>query len=68
MSIRKGFHYDDYEHRYYRDEQGNKIPEDICLCFAFEPSECSCDCTSWVDEGYLEQLEWQEHQEESYAG
>lgn len=25
MSIKNGFHYDDYHRRYYRDEQGDKF-------------------------------------------
>lgn len=49
MSIRDDYHYDDYNDCFYLDEQGNKIPENICLCFARVPSECSCDCTSWTD-------------------
>ena len=52
MSIKNGFHYDDYNRRYYRDAEGDKIPEDICLCYANEPSECCCDCTSWEDYVY----------------
>lgn len=30
MSIKNGFHYDDYNRRYYRDENGNKVEESIC--------------------------------------
>jgi len=56
MSIKNGYHYDDFNKRYYRDEDGSTIPEEVCLCFAHEPSECCCDCTSWdnyrEDEGY----------------
>lgn len=47
MSIRNGYHYNDERKEYYFDELGNKIPEQVCLCFAYEPSECCCDCTSW---------------------
>ncbi len=47
MSIKDGFHYDDYNDCFYLDEQGEKIEEGVCLCYAHEPSECSCDCTSW---------------------
>lgn len=75
MSIKKGFHYDDYNRRYYRDENGDRIPDDICLCAAKEPGECSCDCTSWsnyiyedLDQDYLDQLEWEEHREETWEG
>ena len=68
MSIKNGFHYNDYNRRYYRDENGDKIPEYICLCAAHEPSECSCDCTSWEDTDYLDQLEWEEHREETWGG
>ena len=49
MSIKNGYHYSDDHRRYYRNEDGSKIPESICLCFAHEPSECCCDCTSWGD-------------------
>ena len=68
MSIKNGFHYDDYNRRYYRDAEGSKIEESICLCAAHELSECCCDCTSWggeVSEDWLEQLEWEEHQRET---
>lgn len=79
MSIKNHFHYDDYNRRYYRDENGDKIPEYICLCAAHEPSECCCDCkwdlleshddcTSWVDQDYSDQLEWEEHREETWGG
>jgi len=47
MSIRSGWHYDDLNRRYYREENGDKIPSTQCLCAAHEPSECVCDCTSW---------------------
>jgi len=61
MSIKNGYHYDDSNRRYYRNEDGSKIPEEQCLCFAHEPSECNCDCTSWgnyrEDEGYEDYLE-----------
>lgn len=72
MSIKNGYHYDDYNRRYYRDENGNKIEESVCLCAAHEPGECCCDCTNWgdyvydeIDPDYLAQLEWEEHQEET---
>ena len=56
MSIKNGYHFDDSNRRYYRNEEGSRIPEEICLCFAHEPSECNCDCTSWniysENEGY----------------
>lgn len=45
MSIKNGYHYSDEHRRYYRNEDGSKIPESVCLCFAHEPSECCCDCT-----------------------
>jgi len=47
MSIKNGYHYDDDNRRYYRNEDGSKIPKEQCLCFAHEPSECCCACTSW---------------------
>ena len=56
MSIKNGWHYDDFNRRYYRNEDGSRIPEEICLCFAHELSECCCDCTIWniysENEGY----------------
>ena len=58
MSIKNGYHYDDDNKRYYRNEDGSKIPESICLCFAFEPSECMCDCTSWNNYAYLDDVYW----------
>ena len=54
MSIKNGYHYDDFNKRYYRYEDGIKIPEQICLCFAREPSECTCDCTSWNNYVYTD--------------
>lgn len=71
MSIKNGFHYDDYKRRYYRDEDGDKIPENVCLCYAKEPGECCCDCTSWDDyvyDDWEEQEEWEKHREETYVG
>ena len=47
MSIKNGYHFDDFNRRYYRNEDGSKIPQEQCLCSAYEPSECCCDCTSW---------------------
>jgi hypothetical protein len=34
------------------DEADNKIPDHICLCFAYEPGECCCGCTSWDNYRY----------------
>ena len=34
------------------DEDGDMIPAYVCLCYAREPSECCCGCTSWDDENY----------------
>lgn len=48
MSIKNGWHYDDFNQRYYRNEDGSKVPEEQCLCFAHTSNECCCDCTSWV--------------------
>ena len=36
------------------DETGKPIPLSICLCFAYEPSECCCDTTSWDNYMYDE--------------
>ena len=36
------------------DEDGDMIPASICLCYAYEPSECCCACTSWGDYRYDE--------------
>lgn len=47
MSIKNGYHYSDEKGRYYRNEDGSKIPESTCLCFAYEPSGCMCACTGW---------------------
>lgn len=52
MSIKNGYHYDDFNKRYYRNEDGSKIPQEQCLCLAYEPSECVCDCTSWNNHIY----------------
>lgn len=34
------------------DEDGDLIPSDVCICFAHEPGECCCACTSWGDYRY----------------
>ena len=34
------------------DENGALIEASICLCHAYEPSECCCGCTSWGDYRY----------------
>ena len=34
------------------DENNNLIPSEVCLCFARDPSECVCACTSWGDYKY----------------
>lgn len=52
MSIKNGWHYNDELNCYYGDEVGNRIPENVCLCFAKEPPECACDCTSWNNYKY----------------
>ena len=57
MSIKNGYHYSDDYRRYYRNEDGSKIPEFVCLCFAHEPSECCCDCTGWGNHGYNDDVE-----------
>jgi len=44
MSIKNGYHYNDKERKYYRFENGKKIPEYVCLCFAHEYSDCVYDC------------------------
>ena len=52
MSIKNGFHFNDLLKGYYIDAEGNKYPEYVCLCAAHDPSECCCDCTSWIEEDY----------------
>jgi len=37
------------------DEEGEPIPTDICLCHAYEPSECCCG--AWDDIPYYEHEE-----------
>ena len=68
MSIKNGYHFDDFHKRYYRNEDGSRIPEEQCLCFAHEPSECCCDCTSWgnyrEDEGYNDDDEYYDYLEQ----
>ena len=29
------------------DEDGDPIPLSVCICHAYEPSECGCECDSW---------------------
>ena len=29
------------------DEDGDPIPLSVCICHAYEASECCCDCDSW---------------------
>ena len=52
MSIKNGYHYDDFNRRYYRNEDGSKIPHEQCLCAARSPGECCGDCTSWGNYKY----------------
>lgn len=61
---------------YVLDEDGNKVPLEICICAAKNSSECACSCTSWYEsswsdcdeEGwYDEQMEWEEHREMSFG-
>ena len=60
MSIKNGHHYDDFNRKYYRNEDGSKVPEVICMCAAHEPSECCCDCTSW------DCTSWDNYREDQY--
>jgi len=64
MSIRSGWHYEDLNRRYYREENGDKIPSEQCLCAALEPSECACDCTSWGT--YRDDFDCYEEKEHEY--
>lgn len=76
MSIKNRWHFDDSNRRYYRNEDGSKIPEEQCLCFAHKPSECCCDCTSWGGyteiSDYFEELtdaevlKWKHYDERAY--
>lgn len=36
-------------------EDGEPIPIDKCLCFAYEPGECCCATTSWVNYKYWDE-------------
>ena len=37
------------------------IPASICLCYAYEPSECCCATTSWEDWKYYDDEDyWEE--------
>lgn len=46
----------DLDGDYVLDEQGNKIPSNVCICYAREPNECCCgawddvDIDWWYDE------------------
>lgn len=35
-----------------KEEDGSLIPAHMCLCYAHEPSECVCACTSWDNYSY----------------
>jgi len=58
------------------DENGNKIPLELCICAAHDYSECGCGCTSWnqsswsdcEDGWYDEEMRWSEHADKSYGG
>lgn len=52
--------------RHILDENGNKIPLRICICYAREPSECGCNCNSWGDYRYDDDGWYEE--EMSYGG
>ena len=45
------------------DEDGDMIPANICLCYAYEPSECCCATTAWKNWNY-EEYYWDEITEE----
>jgi hypothetical protein len=34
------------------EENGDLIPLSICICFAYESSECCCNTTSWINYDY----------------
>ena len=48
------YHYNSETKRYIREEDGSMIPAEVCLCFAREPTECCCGCTSWENYKYDE--------------
>lgn len=41
------------------DEDGDMIPANVCLCHAYEPSECCCATTDWENWNYDEDY-WEE--------
>ena len=45
------------------DDDGDMIPANICLCYAYEPSECCCATTAWKNWNY-EEYYWDEITEE----
>ena len=45
------------------DEDGEMAPASICLCHAYEPSECCCATTAWKNWNY-EEYYWDEITEE----
>ena len=57
LVIKNGWHYDAGSKQYVLDEQGKKIPEDVCLCYAREPTECCCGCTSWGNYHYWDEYD-----------
>lgn len=42
------------------DENGDMTLASICLCHAYEPSECSCATTAWKDWKYDDEDYWEE--------
>ena len=42
------------------DEDDEMIPASVCLCYAFEPSECVCATTAWKDWNYDDEDYWEE--------
>ena len=43
-------------------EDGDMIPASICLCYAYEPSECVCATTSWENWKYYDDENYWEEQ------
>lgn len=42
------------------DEAGEMIPASVCLCHAYDPSECCCATTAWENWKYYDEDYWEE--------
>lgn len=54
LTTKDGWHYNDETQEFILDERGEKIPSQVCLCFAYEWSDCACGCTSWNNQVWLD--------------